>query len=184
MSSPLESRVEKDLAAITYSSGPTVKPQSRVEELLVALYNKIGPGGTGAACYKSSFTLSTTWTGSDPYYQVITLDDNIPLTENSKVDILLTEEVLVQLLEDRVLSLWVENNNGTLTAKALGDVPSVELTVPCTVMEMIEYSPSGSNVYFDPETNQLVFDDTSVYVDDDGYLVTNGTVDNDGYLNF
>lgn len=85
MSSPLESRVEKDLAAITYSSGPTVKPQSRVEELLVALYNKIGP---------------------------------------------------------------------------------------------------GSNVYFDPETNQLVFDDTSVYVDDDGYLVTNGTVDNDGYLNF
>ena len=37
---------------------------------------------------------------------------------------------------DGVAALWVENNNGTLTAYALGAAPSAAMTAQCTVTEV------------------------------------------------
>lgn len=83
-----------------------------------------------------SITLSLSWSGSGPYTQTVTVTD-ATVTSNSKVDLQPTPAQIAQLIADGVEALVVENNAGTLTATAIGAVPSVALTVQCTVTEVV-----------------------------------------------
>lgn len=80
-----------------------------------------------------SISLSSTWSGSGPYSQTVTVT-GATVTANSKVDIQLTAAQIATLIADGVTGLVIENNAGTLTAWAVGASPSA-MTVQCTVEE-------------------------------------------------
>ena len=78
----------------------------------------------------SNISLPTaSWTGSDPYTQTVTISNS---TANTKVDIQPSEEIYDQLVADNVGYLAINNVNGTLTAVAKGNKPSVNLNIQVT----------------------------------------------------
>ena len=82
-----------------------------------------------------TMSLSATWSGSGPYTQAATIT-GVTLTANSKVDIQLTAAQTADLIDDGVIALIPENNNGTVTVTALGAAPSSALTLQITVTEV------------------------------------------------
>ena len=60
------------------------------------------------------------------------------VTAASKVDLQPTPEQLTQMITDGVTALQIANNNGTLTAYALGATPTTEMVLQCTVTEVGE----------------------------------------------
>ena len=80
-------------------------------------------------------TTTTTWSGSDPYTQTVTVT-GATVTANSKVDLQPSATVLSALLADGVTAVFVTNNAGALTMTALGAAPSMALTFQATVTEV------------------------------------------------
>lgn len=80
-----------------------------------------------------NIALSSSWSGSGPYSQTVTVT-GATVTENSKVDIQLTAAQIASLIAAGVTGMLIENNAGTLTAWAVGASPSA-MTVQCTVEE-------------------------------------------------
>lgn len=80
-------------------------------------------------------TIGTTWEGTEPYTQVITIP-GATVTEHSKIDLQPDFAVMEQLSLDGVSALWIENNNGVLTANAIGGYNTVALTIQCTITEV------------------------------------------------
>lgn len=102
-----------------------------VDELTAEMETKATPPDVG------SITMSGTWTGSaSPYSQTVTVT-GATVTAKSKVDIQITAAQMESLISDGVTGLVIENNNGTLTAYAVGAAPSAAMTVQCTVEETI-----------------------------------------------
>ena len=79
---------------------------------------------------KAALTLGTTWAGEDPYTQSVSLSG---IAANDKIDLQPGAEALAQFMEDGIRAIWIENNNGALTAYCMGGHPSVEMTLQCTV---------------------------------------------------
>lgn len=74
------------------------------------------------------------WAGTaSPYTQTVTLSG---ITANSKVDIQMDATSLGVLIDSGTSAIWMENNNGTITAKVLGDKPSADMTVQVTITEV------------------------------------------------
>lgn len=84
---------------------------------------------------KKSITLSTSWSGTDPYTQTVTVS-GYTITANSKVDLQPDAATVNQLITDGVKALYIENNNGTLTAYAIGAAPTAAMTIQCTIAEV------------------------------------------------
>ena len=82
-----------------------------------------------------TITLGTSWSGSGPYSQTVTVS-GATVTSNSKIDIQLTAAQIASLISDGVTGLVIENNAGTLTAYAVGATPSASMTVQVTVTEV------------------------------------------------
>ena len=83
---------------------------------------------------KTTVTLSTNWTGdASPYTQTVTISGT---TANSKVDLQPDATAIAQMAEDGTVALYIANNNGTLTAYAVGDKPTVALTIQATITEV------------------------------------------------
>ena len=83
-----------------------------------------------------SITLSSTWTGaSSPYSQAVTIS-GYAVTANTKVDLQPASNAIQQLIDDGVLGLYIINNNGTLTAYAIGEKPTASLTIQATLSEV------------------------------------------------
>lgn len=81
-----------------------------------------------------NITLSAAaWTGENPYTQSVTLTG---ITAQSKVDLQPDATVLAALIDDGVNALYIANNNGSLTAYAVGAAPKADMTVQATVMEV------------------------------------------------
>ena len=88
------------------------------------------------ACKVKKKTLSiptASWTGSGPYTQTVTITG---ITVNSKVDIQMDATALGVLIDSGTSAIWIENNNGTLTAKAMGEKPNANLSVQVTITEV------------------------------------------------
>ena len=84
---------------------------------------------------KTSITLSTNWTGdASPYTQTVTISGT---TANSKVDLQPDATAITQMADDGTVALYIVNNNGTLTANAVGEKPTAELTIQATITEVI-----------------------------------------------
>ena len=83
---------------------------------------------------KASITLSTSWSGdASPYTQAVTISGT---TANSKVDLQPDATAITQMTDDGTVALYIANDNGTLTANAVGEKPTVELTIQATITEV------------------------------------------------
>ena len=81
-----------------------------------------------------SITLTTDWVGdASPYTQVISIDG---ITANSKVDLQPDAVVIQQMIDDGVVAMNIVNDNGVLTANAVGEKPTAEMIVQGTVTEV------------------------------------------------
>lgn len=58
------------------------------------------------------------------------------VTVNSKVDIQFGSDAMATLIDSGTSAIWMENNNGTITAKVLGEKPSADMTVQVTITEV------------------------------------------------
>ena len=100
----------------------------RINETNIALQKKAD------TTKKASITLSTNWSGdASPYTQSVTISGT---TTNSKVDLQPDATVIAQMADDGVVALYIANDNGTLTAYAVGEKPTVELTIQATITEV------------------------------------------------
>lgn len=82
-----------------------------------------------------SITLNTSsWSGSGKIYtQTVAISNG---TSVSKIDLQPNSTVLNQLISDKVSAIYIENNNGTFKAYAIGAKPTVNLTVQFTRTEV------------------------------------------------
>lgn len=95
-----------------------------------------GPGGTGSvAVYSVSLPLSWVDSGSGYHSEAVTVT-GATITGSSKVDLQPGAAAIQQMISDGVLALYIENNNGTLTAYAVGAAPTAALALQCTVTEV------------------------------------------------
>ena len=95
-----------------------------------------GPGGSGSvAVYSVSLPLSWTDSGSGYHSEAVTVT-GATITGSSKVDLQPGAAAIQQMISDGVLALYVANDNGTLTAYAVGAAPTAALTLQCTVTEV------------------------------------------------
>ena len=82
----------------------------------------------------ASVTLSTNWTGgASPYTQSVTVSGT---TANSKVDLQPDATAIAKMADDGTVALYIANDNGVLTANAVGEKPTVELTIQATLTEV------------------------------------------------
>lgn len=81
-----------------------------------------------------SVSLSASWSGSGPYTQTVTIS-GYTVTANTKVDIQPDATAIAQLTNDGVSALYIMNNNGTLTAYAVGAATTANLTMQVTLYE-------------------------------------------------
>ena len=96
-------------------------------------------GGGGSSTFVPSFgtiasvSLGTTWSGNDPYTSTVTVT-GYTVTDKTMVSVLPSTAVLTQMLADGTSNIYITNNNGTLTATALGAAPTqaMTLTVLCS----------------------------------------------------
>ena len=80
---------------------------------------------------RASVTLPTaSWSNLS---QTVTISG---ITANSKVDIQMDATSLGVLIDSGTSAIWMENNNGTITAKVLGEKPNADMTVQVTITEV------------------------------------------------
>lgn len=92
--------------------------------------------GSGALPQVGFISLSSSWTGSSsPYTQTVTVT-GATVTNNSKVDLQPDASAIAQMISDSCVALFIKNNNGTLTAYAIGSAPTTALTIQATVTEV------------------------------------------------
>ena len=89
-----------------------------------------------------SIVLGSSWSGNDPYYQVVTVT-GCNVTRNSKIDLQFSAENISALIAADVQAIWVENNNGTITVYSLGGHPTSAMTIQCTVLETGQPTDGG-----------------------------------------
>ena len=82
----------------------------------------------------ASVTLTASgWSGDGTYTQAITIPNT---TAQSKVDLQPDATVLVAMMDAGVSAMYVANDNGVLTAYAVGAAPTADMTVQVTVTEV------------------------------------------------
>ena len=84
-----------------------------------------------------SVTLTTTWLGSGPYNQTVTLNGGGAPLATQKVDLQPTAAQLQQIISDGVAAITIENNSGTLVVYAIGNAPTVSMTVQVTITGVV-----------------------------------------------
>lgn len=78
--------------------------------------------------------LDLSWVDHDTYYtQIVDVED---APANAKFDLQPDVYAINQLISDGVTSLYIENDDGFLTAYATGAAPTEELTIQCTITEV------------------------------------------------
>ena len=86
------------------------------------------------ATKKTTITLSTNWNGdASPYTKTVTISG---ITANSKVDLQPDATAIAQMADDGTVALYIANDNGTLTAYAVGEKPTAEMTIQATITEV------------------------------------------------
>ena len=77
---------------------------------------------------------AASWAGSaSPYTQSVTIDG---ITVNSKVDLQMDSTAIGVMVDSGTTAIYIANNNGTLTAYAVGEKPTADLSVQVTITEV------------------------------------------------
>ena len=82
-----------------------------------------------------TITIGTEWSATEPFSIVVTSQD-YTVTEHTMVSILQHTGTLIQMREDGVQTMYITNNEGTLTVYAIGHAPTVAMTVPVLYTEV------------------------------------------------
>ena len=69
--------------------------------------------------------------------QTLNISSSYTVTSNTKVDMQIDGTAYTALESADCKGLYIENNNGTLTAQAIGSAPSTDITVQLTIMEVL-----------------------------------------------
>lgn len=78
---------------------------------------------------------AASWLGSEsPYSQTVT---GLGTTANSKVDIQIDTTAYNTMVDSGTGAIYVANDNGTITAYALGDKPTADITVQVAISEVV-----------------------------------------------
>ena len=111
------------------------------EALLPFIFGNGGGGGSarGEGAFIPSFgtlatvSTGTSWSGDNPYTSTVTLT-GYTVTGNTMVSVLPSSDVIEQMAADGTTNIFISNNNGTLTATAIGAAPTAAMTlqVLCT----------------------------------------------------
>ncbi|MBQ3928830.1 MAG: hypothetical protein II711_01905 [Clostridia bacterium] len=111
-----------------------------IDILFGAILGGNGRGGhSGSSSFIPSFgtlatvSTGTSWSGSDPYTSTVTVT-GYTVTNKTMVSVLPSTDVVEQMAEDGITNIFITNNNGTLTATAVGATPTAAMTlqVLCT----------------------------------------------------
>ena len=104
-------------------------------------------------------SLGTTWSGSDPYTSTVTLT-NYAVTDKTLVNILPDPNVVQAMMADGITEIFITNNNGVLTATALGGVPSSAMTlnVLCTESDFVANLEDYHQLTNKPQINDVELD--------------------------
>lgn len=77
---------------------------------------------------------SSAWTESSGIFKApLTISE---LTEKTKVDVNTTASLVTTMIEDGVNAIYVENDNGTANAVAVGNKPSSAVTLSISLLEV------------------------------------------------
>ena len=106
---------------------------------LQAMSNTIAKSQT----FVDSITISTTWIGSGPYHQTVTLNSGHAVASTQKVDLQPTAAQLQQLMEDGA-QLTIYNDSGTLIAYAVGNQTTTSMTVQCSIADLTTDSSASA----------------------------------------
>lgn len=91
-------------------------------------WDNINSGTSGTVIQAITLQLPASWTsaGTNIYSQAVTMSN---VTANTKVDLNPGAGPILQMVSDGTYAIYVENNNGTLTAYAVGAAPTALLTI-------------------------------------------------------
>ena len=92
-------------------------------------------GGGGTSITYGSVSLSTSWTGNGPFTQIVSLS-GYSATDKTKVDLLADSDTVAQMIADGVDEIYIENDDATLTAYAIGGKPSAAMTIQAVFSEV------------------------------------------------
>ena len=82
----------------------------------------------------ATLTLPANWSGNGPYTQSVTVA-GYEMTANTKVDLMCNEAAINTMTASGTNIIYVQNNNGTLTAYAIGAKPTASITVQAVLSE-------------------------------------------------
>lgn len=101
--------------------------------LTVQLAGPFSSGGAAAVKLTVLTLPAAGWKGAvSPYSQEVTVDG---ISVNSMVDLQPDGALLAQMRQQEV-TLYTENNEGTVTVFALGDRPAEDITVQASIVEV------------------------------------------------
>lgn len=94
-----------------------------------------GGGGEVAPGTVGSVTIGTGWSGSGPFSQIVSAT-GYDVTDNTCVDLIGDETSIAQMIEDGVGQIFISNDNGALTAYAIGGKTTTTLTFQAIFSEV------------------------------------------------
>lgn len=96
-----------------------------------------GGGGGGSSVTCKSLTLSTSWVGNaSPYTQTVSIS-GYTVTSKTKVDLTADEAAIAVMQASGTERIYISQNNGQLTAYAIGGKPTASMTVNAIIQEVV-----------------------------------------------